>query len=219
MLNRSPELPPHILQTASGFVALATNPGQTEAVFDMADGLRQTGLYQQLIEHVHAQPAVSQMIQERHFAPPPDLEQLLHCPSGSLGYHYATAMKQSGLQPDFYRKLTVEDDYSYIALRMRQTHDIWHIITGFGTDFAGELGLQAFTLAQTRSPLAVTIVAASMMYALKSASPLSPVVERLHQGWQMGEKALPFLAQKWEEHWEKPLAEWRADLNVEAVSC
>jgi ubiquinone biosynthesis protein COQ4 len=52
-------------------------------------------------------------------------------------------MKQKGFQPDFYRKLDIKDDDSYITIRTGQTHDIWHIITGFGTDLAGEVGLQA----------------------------------------------------------------------------
>lgn len=216
MLNHPSELSPDILKAVKGFIAFSNNPTQTEAVFDMADGLRRTALYEQFTKYAHSQPAIAQLLQERYFAPSSDLEQLLSYPQDSLGYHYAATMKQAGLQPDFYRTLNVEDDYSYIALRMRQTHDIWHIVTGFGTDLAGELALQAFTLAQTRSPLAVAIVAASMMYALKSASPLSPIIESLYQGWKMGENTEPFLAQKWEEDWEKPLAEWRADLKIEA---
>ncbi|MBW4444127.1 MAG: hypothetical protein KME10_23460 [Plectolyngbya sp. WJT66-NPBG17] len=183
----------------------------------IADGLRQTDLYLQFIEYAHSHPAITQILQERYFSSTPDLDELLNCPQDSLGFHYAAEMKRTGLQPDFYRKITVEDDYSYIALRMRQTHDIWHIVTGFGTNFADEMGLQAFTLAQTRSPLAVAILAATIIYALKSSTPLNPLVERMQQGWRMGENAHPFLAQKWEKYWEKPLSEWRADLNIEAV--
>lgn len=217
MPDLSPAIPPHILKAVTGFIAFANNPNQTEAVFDMADGLRQTDLYEQFIEYAHSQPVVNQIIRERYFAPIVDLEQLLNYPQGSLGYQYSGAMKRAGLQPDFYRKIAVEDDYSYIALRLRQTHDIWHIITGFGTDLAGEVGLQAFTLAQMRSPLAVALMAAAIAHALKSSCPLSPLVEKMHQGWRMGENAQPFFAQKWEEDWEKPLSDWRTDLNVEAV--
>lgn len=80
------------------------------------------------------------------------------------------------------------------------------------------LYLIVFTyLAQMRSPLAVAIVAAVIMYALKSSTPLNPLVEAMQQGWQMGESAQPFFAQKWEENWEKPLSEWRIDLKVEAA--
>jgi len=215
MLDLPSELPPHILKAVKGFMIFANNPNQTEAVFDMADGLRQTDLYQQLIEYAHSQPAVAAIIQERYFAPSVDLEQLLNCPQNSLGYRYAAAMQQAGLQPDFYRSIAIEDDYSYIAMRMRQTHDVWHIITGFSTDLAGEVGLQAFSLAQIRSPLAVAIITASIAYALKSSIPLNPLVEKMQQGWWMGANAHPFLAQKWEEGWEKPLSEWRTTLKVE----
>lgn len=217
MLDLPSELSPETLKAVRGFIAFANDPNQTAALFDIADGLRQTDLYGQFIEYAHSHPDITQILQERYFSPTPDLDELLNCPQHSLGYHYAAEMKRTGLQPDFYRKITVEDDYSYIALRMRQTHDIWHIVTGFGTNLADEMGLQAFTLAQTRSPLAVAILAATVIYALKSSTSLNPVVERMQQGWKMGENAHPFLAQKWEEYWEKPLSEWRADLNIEAV--
>jgi ubiquinone biosynthesis protein COQ4 len=217
MLDSHPELPAHILKVVKGFIAFTNNPSQTEAVFDIADGLRQTDIYQQFLEYAHSQPAIAQLIQDRYFAPVVDLEQLLNFPPTSLGYHYATAMKQAGLQPDFYRNIAIVDDYSYIAMRLRQTHDVWHIITGFSTDLAGEVGLQAFTLAQMRSPLAVAVIAASITYTLKSSGSLSLIVESMQQGWQMGENSPPFFAQKWEENWEKPLSEWRADLKVEAM--
>jgi ubiquinone biosynthesis protein Coq4 len=36
------------------------------------------------------------------------------------------------------------DDTSYLLLRLRQTHDLWHVVTGFSTNVPGELGLKAF---------------------------------------------------------------------------
>ncbi|MBD1845842.1 hypothetical protein H6F89_21020 [Cyanobacteria bacterium FACHB-63] len=217
MLDLPLELSPEILKAVRGFITFANDPNQTAALFDIADGLRKTDLYRQFIEYAHSHPAITQILQERYRSSTPDLDKLLNCPQDSLGFYYAAEMKRTGLQPDFYRKITVEDDYSYIALRMRQTHDIWHIVTGFDTNFADEMALQAFTLAQTRSPLAVAILAATITYALKSSIPLNPLVERMQQGWKMGENAHPFLAQKWEKDWEKPLSEWRADLNIQAV--
>jgi ubiquinone biosynthesis protein COQ4 len=45
-----------------------------------------------------------------------------------------------------YRKIEVKDDLSCIMLRLRQSHDIWHTVTGMSTDATGEIGLQAFSL-------------------------------------------------------------------------
>jgi ubiquinone biosynthesis protein COQ4 len=219
MLDRQLELSSDTLKTVKAFMALITNPARTESVFDIADGLRQIApdLNQQYIDFVISQPAITPILQERYLAPIPDLENMLDLPQDSLGYHYATQMKQQGFQPDFYRKLEVKDDDSYITIRTGQTHDIWHIITGFGTDLAGEMGLQAFTFAQTHSPLPIAIMTGSLVYILNSSNSLNPLIEKMQQGWQMGESAQSFLAQKWEEDWKKSLSEWRADLNIEPV--
>jgi ubiquinone biosynthesis protein Coq4 len=65
------------------------------------------------------------------------------------------------------------DDISYITLRRSQTHDIHHVVTGFATDPAGELGLQAFQLAQIRSPIAIAILTAGLINVLANPSKLN----------------------------------------------
>lgn len=87
---------------------------------------------------------------------------LSQLPSGSLGYCYAQHIQRENLDQDFYPKIKVCDDGSYLAMRSRQTHDIWHVVTGFGTDGLGETQLQAFSLAQTRIPIAAAILASSV---------------------------------------------------------
>lgn len=215
MVNQA-EAAPHNLKILNAFIAFS-NSLDTKAIFDIANGLRETDLYDEFIRYAHSQPTVSQVIQERYFAPTINLNDLLKCPQDSLGYCYASTMIRENLQPVFYPNIGIEEDYSYIAMRMRQTHDIWHIITGFGTDPACEAGLQAFTLAQMRSPLAIALLGGLLVNALKSSSSLHPLFERIQQGWLMGENALPFLAEKWEDSWSRPLAEWRTALKVDYV--
>ncbi|MFQ3618951.1 MAG: hypothetical protein SNJ57_19190 [Cyanobacteriota bacterium] len=33
-------------------------------------------------------------------------------------------------------------------------------------------------------------------------------------GWELGEQAKPLVAQRWEEAWEKPVRQWRAELGL-----
>ncbi|HEY9826825.1 MAG TPA: Coq4 family protein, partial [Stenomitos sp.] len=63
----------------------------------------------------------------RYLAPPPNLEQLQQYPPDSLGYAYAKYITESGFDPEFYRAVTINDDVSYVFMRLRQTHDIWHL--------------------------------------------------------------------------------------------
>ncbi|MHC4853399.1 MAG: Coq4 family protein, partial [Planctomycetota bacterium] len=112
-------------------------------------------------------------------------------------------------------KLEVKTDVDYMMLRMRQTHDIWHVVTGIGTDPIGELAVKAFELSQTRRPLAAVICSGGVMrYLLKTPEELSLVIDAISKGYQLGQQARPFLAQKWEARWDHPLVAWRAELNV-----
>lgn len=49
---------------------------------------------------------------------------------------------------------------------------------------------------------------------LTNAEELGDLLEQIAIGYRMGAKAKPFLAQKWEEQIDKPLAQWREELGV-----
>lgn len=201
--------------TLKGIVSLLRDAGQTDSVYDIEDGLRKTAAMQVAIAHLQKQPGVNEIIQERYIAPPPDLEKLIKLPPDSLGYAYASALTEAGFDPNFYRQVEVTDDTSYVLLRLRQTHDIWHCVTGFDVDVEGELGLKAFELAQTRRTMAVILIAGGLLKTLFNAPErLDSLLDRLAIGYRMGAQARPFLAQKWEECWEKPLETWRAELEI-----
>ncbi len=204
------------LSTLKAVVSLLKDPGQTESVYDVEDGLRSTKATQLAVEFVKSKPRVAEIFQERYIAPPVDLEALIQLPQSSLGYAYGAYIKNSGFDPNFYRSLKVEDDISYFLLRMRQTHDIWHIVAGFGTDVAGELGLKAFELAQTHRTMSAVLIAGGLLSTLfKHPEELDNLLEQIAIGYRLGAKANPFFAQKWEENWERSLLDWQQELGVE----
>ncbi len=112
-------------------VCLFREPTNLDYIYNLEDQLRSTQASLLAVEWLKTQPEVSPLIQERYIAPYPNIEVLLQYPEESLGYAYASYIKKSGFDPGFYRQMQVEDDVSYVLLRSRQTHDIWHVVTGF----------------------------------------------------------------------------------------
>lgn len=205
--------------TLKGTVSLFANPTNTLSVYDIEDGLRNDKSTVLSIEYIKSQPGVMDMVRDRYLAPLPDIDTLLQCSPSSLGHAYATYIRDNGFDPAFYRNLPVEDDTSYLFQRRRQTHDIWHLVTGFGIDEESELGLKAFELAQTRSTMSAILLAGGLVRTLfKTPERLDYLLDRIAVGYRMGMQAKPFLAQRWEEDWEKSLTQWREELNVQVPS-
>ena len=83
-----------------------------------------------------------------------DLDALAALPDGTLGHTYATFLRSHGLTPEVFDgppEGIADPRRSYVVQRLRQTHDLWHVVTGCETDPAGEVALQAFTYAQLRA--------------------------------------------------------------------
>jgi ubiquinone biosynthesis protein COQ4 len=109
----------------------------------------------------------------------------------------------------------VEDDTSYLLLRLRQTHDLWHVVTGFATTVPGELGLKAFELAQTRRTMAGILIAGGFIKCLlQTPDELDELLNNISRGYRIDLQAKSLLAQKWEENWDKSLGEWRSELGI-----
>jgi ubiquinone biosynthesis protein COQ4 len=201
-----------------GVLTLVKDPTQTESVYDIEDGMKHSEAMLVATKHMLAEPQIAALASEKYLAPLPDIPTLLQCPPDSLGHAYATYINTSGFDPAFYRSLPIDDDTSYLLLRLRQTHDLWHVVTGFSTDVPGELGLKAFELAQTRRTMAGILIAGGFVKCLlQTPTELDLLLDRIAKGYRMGTHAKPLLAQKWEENWDRSLAEWRSDLGLAAT--
>ena len=155
------------------------------------------------------------MIQEQWRPAPIDLDALEQLPAGSLGQCYASQLKLQGLTPDtLIDPAPITSDQEFIIHRLKETHDIVHVLTGFGVDGVSEIGLQAFNLAQNRSPLAVLLIFGGMLKTLQEDEPLEELLHAISRGFEMGLKAECVVAYKLEEAWHKPLSEWRAELKL-----
>lgn len=145
-----------------------------------------------------------------------DLDRLAALPEGTLGHAYAKFLRSRGLTPELFDGAPpgiTNARRSYVVQRMRQTHDLWHVVTGCETDPAGEIALQAFTFSQTRSPGSAFLAVFGALRRVREHRDVGivrDVVKLYRTGRQAGR--LPTFA--WEDHWETPLAEVRAMLGL-----
>jgi ubiquinone biosynthesis protein COQ4 len=143
-----------------------------------------------------------------------DLDALAALPAGTLGHAYATFMKNHRLTPDVFdgRPAEVRDDRAaYVIQRMRQTHDLWHVVTNAETDPAGEVALQAFTYAQMHAPSSGILAALGTLRSLRHTR---QVVRDALELYRLGKQAEPLAVFPWEDHWATPLADVRRLLKL-----
>jgi ubiquinone biosynthesis protein COQ4 len=141
-----------------------------------------------------------------------DLDAMEKLPDGTLGREYARFMKENGITPDAFCEMPDfgDETAAYLVMRMRQTHDLWHVLAGYKPDVEGEVLLQAFTFGQTRAPSAALI---STLGTLRHFARTPGHMARLQRAYERGKQTKRLAAFRWEGHWDRPLREVRALLD------
>ena len=138
---------------------------------------------------------------------------------GTFGYAYYRHMHDNGLAVDFFPKVEIVDEMTYFELRMRQTHDIWHVLTGYGPSIPDEIGLQAFYAAQSPMPFNWMLISSGLLHSVLVNRTLGdPIMNAIREGYTAGRAARGLHAGQWETMWERPLAAVRAEYGIEPVS-
>ncbi|MDS3859649.1 Coq4 family protein [Thermosynechococcaceae cyanobacterium BACA0444] len=186
----------------------------TDDVFDIEDNFRGSEQLRVCLDRVRAIPEAQAMMAERFIGPDIDLAALATLPPGTLGHTYATVLLALDYDPNFYRKTEINTDEDWLIARLRKTHDIIHVVTGFGPT-GGELGVLAIQAVQIGYPMCVVLQVAGMGLALKrQPERLGGITAQVARGMAMALEAKPLIAQRWEEGWSKPIPQWRQELNI-----
>lgn len=100
-----------------------------------------------------------------------------------------------------------------------ETHDVWHAVTGFATDVAGELGLQGFYAAQVPGGLAMVLIAMGFLNAaIFSLDDRERRFQAVVDGWEMGRRAERLFGVRWNELWDRPIDEVRVLFGVKPTT-
>jgi ubiquinone biosynthesis protein Coq4 len=152
----------------------------------------------------------------RGYVPLHDLQALRRLPAGTLGREYARFLDMNGIEPfvisDGIKERFRDNPY---VLRYTTTHDLHHVLTGFDTGLAGELGALAFTVGQGSAPMGRGLLwVARILYTLLSPTQIRELWRNTRVGLEMGTAAELVIAQPLESWFEEPLCDVQAKLRI-----
>ena len=151
-----------------------------------------------------------------------DRAALARLPEGSFGRAYLDFVEREKISAEGIRaaadkgmQQTLPAHLDYVSARMRDTHDLWHVVTGYSGDVLGETALLAFVFAQTHNPGVALIIALGL---LKTATTPNGAAARetILDGFRRGRRTRWLPAVAWEELLALPLSEVRARLSADA---
>ncbi len=204
------------LKLLNSFLAIVRDTSKTERVFEFVEGLGHDPELRTKFPHTASEAAFLAAPFEQGF---PELDALRAMPAGSLGRALAAHMDALGVDfSAFDRAATPSSEFEWFDRHGYETHDIWHVLTGWGTGPANEIGLQGFYLAQLEGlPAAGLVTLAMIRGILGGREELVPIVEAVVAGWQQGRAAKPVFGVDWRPHFGRPLAEVQAEFGLEPV--
>jgi len=208
------------------FKRLLANPDETEHVFVVIRALSGRS-FERLLRRVRKDPMGARIMRERRNLMPllTNREYLLGLPQETLGHEYcrftlAEQISAEGLanaslvmgEADVSSAESEDLDAHAFGERLRDMHDLWHVVTGYSRDILGELALLAFTYEQTRERGIGYIV--RNVERRMSKGEAQDVGEFLREASARGRRAAFLPAADWEALLERPLDEVRTALRV-----
>ena len=216
-MNLGPTRRVRPLEAARSLRALLQNPDDTGEVFRLLDAVS-SGLPPRFAARFASSRNGQSVLAEKPdlFAALRDRERLALLPDGSLGRAYLDFMVRGGLTPEWLVAASEakpdrleEATDAYLGRRLRDMHDLWHVVTGYQGDLLGEASVLAFTLAQTASPGIGLLVSAGYLLAG------DPDGRRLiTDAFVRGMRSAWLPAAPWEKLLARPLDEVRDVLRV-----
>lgn len=194
---------------------LLADPDDTVQVFIMGLVLN-APYFPRLFTKIATDPAGARLMEEKPSIDgrSVDWSRLRALPASTLGGAYTRYLDDNHLDPDlFHAPPGLPEPARFVAQRIRQTHDIWHVLTGYAPDVPGELALQGFTFAQLHMPSSL------LLSTLGTAARAPRAARAVLDGYRRGRDAKFLPVIRFEDFWERDLDEVRRDLGVRPPAC
>ncbi|PAL20412.1 Coq4 family protein [Sphingopyxis sp. GW247-27LB] len=212
------------LKALHHFRKLIADKEDTEQVFHIIDALRDKR-FGRSVEKFFATTEGKKILAERPYLPAmlDDHDALRRLPEGSVGRVYVDFMEREGLTAQglvdeslkFRRdKPSYDDMLELYGNRLRDTHDLFHILTGYGRDALGEQCVLAFSYSQTPSWGTLFIAWAGAREIRKGFGRRYPIYAAVREGQRIGRAAQQIAHQDIRALLAEPLDAARARLGI-----
>ena len=207
-----PSLPVRLSRAARALAKILRDPNQLDQVFVLGESLN-AGRLPRLVDKLEAaDPEIRRLLAERpcidsrHV----DFDALEALPDGTLGREYVRFLRDNAITPDVFKPPSIGNERaSYVMQRIRQTHDLWHVLTGYTPDVTGELLLQGFTFAQLGAPSALLLAS---LGGLRHGRRTPRFWRRMRTAYVRGKATRKLAGFYWEDHWAEPVSVLRERL-------
>ena len=174
--------------------------------------------YERLAARMRLDADGRELLDERRtIAEDTSLDELAQLPPETLGHAYAAYYREHAIEP-FSFEFGLEGDADFLNKRYRETHDIHHIVTGYGIDDLGEVELQAFYVGNLglRHAALIALVYPPVHLVRHGPRGLGAVVGRLRAAYRRGKDSRMLLGVPFDERWDEPVAALTAELCAPA---
>ncbi|HAC57036.1 MAG TPA: hypothetical protein DCF73_01630 [Rhodobiaceae bacterium] len=150
-----------------------------------------------------------------------DRERLKSLPEGTLGRAYHDFVHGENLTPEALveasaggREMSGEhEEEAYMRDRVRDAHDLWHVVTGYGREGIGELCILTFSYAQLRHRGVGILCAIGSWLTIRRTEGID-VLPLVREAYRRGRDCAWLPPVAWERLMELPLEEVRSRLAL-----
>lgn len=204
----------------SGIKTLVDNPEDTAAVFTIIRAMSGPSLVRGFRRFRVTETGQKLIDQEDNLVNIlRDRESLRRMGANSLGRAYLKFVETEEISAEGLVEASEKDEEEFpdesiakYGKRLRDQHDLWHVVTGYGRDELGELCLLGFTYAQTKNRGVGLIVLVGFYQFLRNVG--SFTLRPIRRGYEDGRKASWLPAEHWETLLSHPLEEVRQKLKI-----
>jgi ubiquinone biosynthesis protein Coq4 len=176
---------------------------------------RRIARWEEVVAHLKSDPRTAEAVRLRRPFGPIVLAELEALPPGTLGRVFAEHCRSRNLDPNLVH-VPPSDEIGWLLNHLYQTHDVWHVVTGWDNDLPGEVGLGTFYAGQLGSPAFFGyMLALILLNVVLRRSDLGAVMAAMSEGYRGGQRAAPLFGVAWDELWAVPIEEIRSRFDID----